>query len=69
MNRSRTDLLPVLVPAAGFVAWCLTDLARDAAPRHLPKPVWAAVVLVSTPLGGIAWLTLGRSGQRRSRHG
>lgn len=55
----------MVVAAAGFVVWCLTDLARDAAPRHLPKAAWAAVVLASTPLGGTAWLTPGRSGQRR----
>ena len=54
-----------LVPAAGFVAWCLADLARDPAPRLLPRPVWTAVIVMSPPLGGLAWLVLGRSGRRR----
>ena len=55
-----------LVPAAGFAAWCLADLARDPAPRLLPRPVWTAVIVMS-PLGGLAWVVLGRSSLRRRR--
>lgn len=58
---------PRLVPAVGFVAWCLADLARDPAPRLLPSPVWTAAIMMFQPLGGIAWLVLGRSSRRRRR--
>ncbi len=53
-------LVPVFVAAAGFVAFCLTDLARTAEVRYLPKWGWALACLISIPLGGIIYLSIGR---------
>lgn len=49
-----------VVVLALLIGACLVDLARHEA-RHLPKPVWALIiVVVSFPLGALAWLLVGR---------
>jgi len=50
-----------VVVAVGFVVFCLVDLARAGEVRFLPKWAWAVICVVSVPLGGIAYLALGRS--------
>jgi hypothetical protein len=60
-----TDGHILLLCLAGLllIAWdgfCLYDLARSAGPRVLPKPVWAVIILLSFPLGGVLYLGLGR---------
>jgi ABC-2 type transport system ATP-binding protein len=52
--------LAVGVVAAGFAVFCLADLARTAHPRHLPKPVWALIICITIPWGGLAYLIFGR---------
>ena len=51
---------PLLVLLAGFLIYCLIDLARSEV-QHLPKWAWAIVCVISVPLGGIIYLTMGRS--------
>ncbi len=56
-------LLPILVLAlaAGFIAFCLVDLARADEVRYLPKWAWVLVIcFISAPIGGIIYLTIGR---------
>jgi len=50
---------PIIVLIAGFSLYCLSSLVQREA-RHLPKWAWAIVILISQPLGGIAYLALGR---------
>ncbi len=50
----------LFVAGAGFVALCLTSLARTAEVRYLPKWGWAVFCAVSVPLGGIIYLSVGR---------
>jgi hypothetical protein len=50
---------PLIVLAIAFVGYCLLDLSRSDV-RHLPKWAWALVCIVSVPLGGILYLTIGR---------
>jgi hypothetical protein len=57
---SLAALVPVIVAGAGFVVFCLVDLARARQVRYLPKWAWALVCLVSVPLGGIIYLSVGR---------
>lgn len=52
-------ILPLIVLAVGFVAYCLVDVARSEV-RHLPKWAWAAICILSVPLGGIIYLLVGR---------
>ncbi|MCC5953715.1 MAG: ATP-binding cassette domain-containing protein [Acidimicrobiia bacterium] len=59
-------LIPVVVVIAGL---CLVDVARHDA-RHLPKWAWVLIILlVSFPLGAIAWFALGRVPRGEERKG
>lgn len=59
MDVPWAAIVPVLVLALGFVAYCLFDLSRSEV-RHLPKWGWAIACVISVPLGGIAYLLVGR---------
>jgi len=38
--------------------------------QHLPKVIWIVLILLFTPIGGIAWLVVGRQrGQQSGRRG
>ena len=52
-------LLPIVLLAVGFVAYCLVDVARSRV-RYLPKWAWALICVLSVPLGGIIYLLVGR---------
>lgn len=52
-------LLPLVILALAFVGYCLWDLSRSEV-RYLPKWAWAVICLISIPLGGIVYLTVGR---------
>jgi ABC-2 type transport system ATP-binding protein len=56
--------LALLAVAAGvwllFAIGCLVDIARAKEVRYVPKLVWALIVLVSEPWGGIIYLAFGR---------
>src|SRR5512139_906661 len=53
-------LVPFVLLAAGFVAYCVQDAVRHEV-RHLPKWVWILICVVSVPAGGIAYLLFGRA--------
>ncbi len=54
-------ITPILVVILGIVVFSLVDLVRARSVRYLPKVVWGVIiVLVSTPLGAIAYLVFGR---------
>jgi hypothetical protein len=50
---------PLIAVAVAFVGYCLYDISRSDV-RYLPKWAWALICVVSIPLGGIAYLLLGR---------
>lgn len=57
-------MLRILLAVAlfAFTVYCVVDAVksdRDEV-RKLPKWLWVFLTLITTPLGGIAWLTLGR---------
>ena len=56
---SLEALLPLILLAVGFIAYCLYDLSRSQV-RALPKWAWAFVCVVSVPLGGVVYLLYGR---------
>lgn len=60
MSNQWAALIPVLILAVAFVAYCLVDLARAERVRYLPRWVWAIICVVSVPLGGILYLVIGR---------
>lgn len=53
-------LLFALALVVGWEAFCLADLARADRVRFLPKWAWAVACLIQIPLGGVAYLLLGR---------
>jgi hypothetical protein len=55
-----TALIVLLVVVLGFVVCCLVDMARAREFRRLDRETWALICLVSLPLGGILYLTLGK---------
>lgn len=50
---------PLILAIFAFSAYCLSVLIRNDAQR-LPKWAWAILIVISQPLGGIAYLALGR---------
>ncbi|WP_158675709.1 PLDc N-terminal domain-containing protein [Nocardia stercoris] len=59
-NVSLAALIPVLVLEVAFVAYCWTSIYRVRATKFLPKAVWALLVLLVMPIGGIVYLVCGR---------
>lgn len=57
-------LVPVLVLLVLFTVYCLVDMVRHRDVKHLPLWLWVVLCLASEPLGGIAYLLLGRSEDR-----
>jgi hypothetical protein len=56
-------LIPLGVLAAGFVVFCLVNLARAQEVRYLPKWGWAILCLgigLTIPWGGIVYLIFGK---------
>jgi len=54
-------LIPIVVVAVGFEVFCLVDVVRADEVRYLPRWAWAVICLISIPLGGIAYLIVGRT--------
>lgn len=54
-------ILPLGLAWAGWLAYCLVAVVRAPAVRYLPRWAWALVCLLTVPLGGIAFLVLGRA--------
>lgn len=59
MEINWAAVVPVLVVAVAFVAFCLVDLFRHDV-RYLPKWAWAVICIISIPLGGLIYLLVGR---------
>lgn len=51
---------PIAVLVLAWVAWLWVDIARRPRVRYLPKWAWAALCLLSVPIGGVVYLLLGR---------
>ncbi len=68
MNPVAAALIALVIAVAvvaviRFEVFCLTDLARaeDCELRYLSRWAWAAVCLLSIPIGGILYLYYGRT--------
>lgn len=56
---SLAALLPLIILAVAFVAYCWVDIYRNDV-KYLPKWAWAIIALISIPIGGIVYLVVGR---------
>ena len=52
-------LAPLIILALAFVGYCWFDMYRNDV-KHLPKWAWAIIALISIPIGGIVYLSIGR---------
>ncbi len=59
MDVPVAAVIPVVLVAVSFVAYCLFDLSRSRV-RLLPRWAWALICVFSVPVGGIAYLLVGR---------
>ena len=50
----------------GWEIFCLANLARADEGRFLPRWAWAIACLIQIPLGGVAYLAIGRVWTRRA---
>ena len=58
---SWAAVAPLIVLALAWVVFCLFQVNRAPQVRWLPRWVWALVVVLSVPLGGIVFLLGGRT--------
>ena len=52
-------IAPLVVLVLAFVVYCWIDISRNEV-RYLPKWLWAVIVVLSIPIGGIVYLIVGR---------
>jgi len=53
-------LIPLLIIEIGLLVIALVDLIRRENVKHLPKWVWAVIIIVLNFIGPIAYLIVGR---------
>lgn len=58
-NALVLALIPLALLSLAWVGYCWYDIARNDV-KHLPKWAWALIVALSVPVGGIAYLLIGR---------
>ncbi|MFW2339111.1 MAG: PLD nuclease N-terminal domain-containing protein [Acidimicrobiia bacterium] len=58
-NTLLLALIPLALFSLAWVGYCWYDIARSDV-KHLPKWAWALIVVLSVPVGGIAYLLIGR---------
>jgi ABC-2 type transport system ATP-binding protein len=58
--RNPAVWLPIAALLLAFLVYCYVELVRRPA-RYLPKLVWALIITAQIPLGGIAYLIIGRA--------
>jgi hypothetical protein len=58
-NALVLALIPLALLSSAWVGYCWYDISRSDV-KHLPKWAWALIVALTIPLGGIAYLLIGR---------
>ncbi len=69
--RGTVFWLPLLLGYAALIFWgyCLFDFTRTDGReiRTFSKPIWVAILVFGSVLGGLMWLYLGRPQRRLGR--
>jgi hypothetical protein len=53
-------LVPLIIAAVAWIVFCWRDLSKSDV-QYLPKWGWALVIALSVPIGGVLYLTIGRT--------
>lgn len=56
---SPAAIAPIVILLIAWVVFALYDLSRSDV-KHLPKWLWAVIILLSIPLGGVVYFLIGR---------
>ena len=59
MDIPLAAIVPLVIASIAWLVFCFVDLARSEV-RWLPKWGWALIILLSVPLGGIAYLLVAK---------
>lgn len=62
----------IVVISLAITIYAVADIARtpsDELPVRIPKPLWLLLVILLTPLGGLAWIIVSRVTQAEARGG
>jgi intergrase/recombinase len=54
-------IAPIVILLIAWVVFALYDLSRSEV-KYLPKWLWAVIIVVSIPLGGVVYFLIGRDG-------
>jgi hypothetical protein len=54
-------IAPIVILLIAWVVFALYDLSRSDV-KYLPKWLWAVIIVVSIPLGGVVYFLIGRDG-------
>ncbi|MFF4173722.1 PLD nuclease N-terminal domain-containing protein [Streptomyces sp. NPDC001744] len=66
MLRALLFILPLALMIYAFID-CLNTPEEEV--KHLPKPVWAIVVLLFSIVGAVGWIVAGKERRPRNRGG
>ncbi|MFD3332459.1 PLD nuclease N-terminal domain-containing protein [Streptomyces sp. NPDC058700] len=66
MLRALLFILPLALMIYAFID-CLNTPEEEV--KHLPKPVWAIVILLFSVVGAVGWIAAGKERRPRSRGG
>lgn len=60
MAKYLPFIVPIVVIQLGLMVFAMLDLVRRERFKHLPKWLWALIILFGQLLGPLAYLILGR---------
>ncbi|MFF1512011.1 PLD nuclease N-terminal domain-containing protein [Streptomyces sp. NPDC058326] len=66
MLRALLFILPLALMIYAFID-CLNTPEEEV--KHLPKPVWAIVILLFSVVGAVGWIAAGKNRRPRTRGG
>jgi uncharacterized membrane protein len=59
MDIPWAAILPLVVAAAAWIAFCIVDISRSEV-QYLPRWAWMLISVLSVPIGGIVYFLVGK---------
>jgi hypothetical protein len=60
MSPQAASAIILLIAGVAFDVFCVRDLGRAEITYRFPPQVWLFLIVLGTPFGGLAYLSLGR---------